>query len=158
MMSEDKKHIIQKQSVLMLLSIFLLLIGGFTYLIFRPHTLVMFSWLKFINCESLFPQRTFNSDSKVIEFFIYSLPDGFWILSFLIAISLLWKRKRTCFYIYSTPYTLVSILFEVFQKYEIIPGTFDFADIVVLLIFHGIGILIYEFIILEVSYEKQKLD
>lgn len=154
----EKDSIFFKHFILLIMSLLLLFSGGLIYLYFRPHSLNMFSWLRVINCELFFQQRVYNNDSKLIEYLVFSLPNGLWILSFLILLGLIWRNKRSWFYVYSTLFTGISVIFEIFQKFGIIPGTFDFMDILALLIFHIFGILIYELIILEVSYEKQKLD
>lgn len=153
-----RKTSVTKKTSLVALSIMFILIGGFIYLFFRPHTLKMFVWLRIINCEHIFQLRDYNHDLKFIEFLIFSLPNGLWILSLLIILGLIWEKHRIFFIIYSSFFTGISILFEFFQKFGLIPGTFDIADILVLLIFHILGFLIYEFIILEVSYEKQNMD
>lgn len=153
-----RKTSVTKKTSLIALSIMFILIGGFIYLFFRPHTLKMFVWLRIINCEQIFQLKDYNQDLKFIEFLIFSLPNGLWILSFLISIGLIWEKYHIFFIIYSSFFTGISILFEFFQKFGLIPGTFDIADILVLLIFHILGFLIYEFIILEVSYEKQNMD
>ena len=153
-----RKTSVTKKTSLIALSIMFILIGGFIYLFFRPHTLKMFVWLRIINCEQIFQLKDYNQDLKFIEFLIFSLPNGLWILSFLISIGLIWEKYHIFFIIYSSFFTGISILFEFFQKFGLIPGTFDIADILVLIIFHILGFLIYEFIILEVSYEKQNMD
>ena len=152
-----KTSVTQKTS-LVALSIMFILIGGFIYLFFRPHTLNMFVWLRIINCEQFFQLREYNHNLKFLDFLIFSFPNGLWILSFLIIIGLIWEKYHIFFIIYSSFFTGISILFEFLQKVELIPGTFDIADILVLLIFHILGFLIYEFFILEVSYEKQNMD
>ena len=152
-----KTSVTQKTS-LVALSIMFILIGGFIYLFFRPHTLKMFVWLRIINCEQFFQLREYNHNLKFLDFLIFSFPNGLWILSFLIIIGLIWEKYHIFFIIYSSFFTRISILFEFLQKVELIPGTFDIADILVLLIFHILGFLIYEFFILEVSYEKQNMD
>lgn len=153
-----RKTSVTKKTSLVALSIMFILIGGFIYLFFRPHTLKMFVWLRIINCEQIFQLKDYNQDLKFIELLIFSLPNGLWILSFLIIIGLIWEKYHIFFIIYSSFFTGISILFEFLQKVELIPGTFDIADILVLLIFHILGFSIYEFFILEVSYEKQNMD
>ena len=145
-----------KKITLISISILFLLLGGFIYLFFRPHTLNMFVWLKIINCEQFFQLREYNL--KFLDFLIFSFPNGLWVLSFLIILGLIWKKHRIIFIIYSSFFTGISILFEFFQKFGLIPGTFDIADIIVLLSSHILGFLIYDFFILEVSYEKQNMD
>lgn len=153
-----RKTSVTKKTSLVALSIMFILIGGFIYLFFRSHTLNMFVWLRIINCEQFFQLREYNHNLKFLDFLIFSFPNGLWILSLLIILGLIWEKHRIFFIIYSSFFTGISILFEFFQKFGLIPGTFDIADILVLLIFHIVGFLIYEFIILEVSYEKQNMD
>lgn len=147
-----------KKTILISISILFLLLGGFIYLFFRPHTLNMFVWLRIINCEQFFQLREYNHNLKFLDFLIFSFPNGLWVLSFLIILGLIWKKHRIFFIIYSSFFTGISILFEFFQKFGLIPGTFDIADIIVLLSSHILGFLIYDFFILEVSYEKQNMD
>lgn len=103
------------------------------YIYFRPHILNMFVWLGIINCEHIFQLRDYNQDLKFIEFLIFSLPNGLWILSFLIIIGLIWEKHRIFFIIYSSFFTGISILVEFFFKvcnflcecFDILIQTFD---------------------------------
>lgn len=83
-----------KKTILISISILFLLLGGFIYLFFRPHTLNMFVWLRIINCEQFFQLREYNHNLKFLEFLIFSLQDGLWILSLLIILGLIWEKHR----------------------------------------------------------------
>ena len=63
-----------KRLFFIILSVLLLFAGGMIYLNFRPHTLQMFSWLKFIGAETLFHQKEFNNDSVFLSFVIFQFP------------------------------------------------------------------------------------
>lgn len=125
----------------------ILLVGGSLYLLFRSHNLEMFYWLRTIKLEQFFYQHDFNSTSKLISFCVYSLPNGLWLLSAVIFLGLIWKNEKDIFFFYSFSFLLVSLLFEGLQLTEIIPGTFDFNDIFILVISFLIGMIIYNLII-----------
>lgn len=72
-----------------------------------------------------------------------------WAISAYILFGIVLQNDRKLFFIYSSGFCLINIVSEVFQKFQIISGTFDFMDLLVLLISYGIGVLIYEFIIKE---------
>lgn len=136
-----------------LLSISLLFFGGLIYLNFRPHTLFLFSWLKNLNLESFFEQKSFNSKSKILSFCIYSLPNALWSVSAIILFGIVWEKSTNTFLFYSIGFTLGNITFEILQFFKIIPGTFDFMDILVLLISLITGIFIYKLLLEGDFYE-----
>ena len=120
----------------------ILLVGGSLYLLFRSHNLEMFYWLRTIKLEQFFYQHDFNSTSKLISFCVYSLPNGLWLLSAVIFFGLIWKNEKDIFFFYSFSFLLVSLLFEGLQLTKIIPGTFDFNDIFILVISFLIGMIV----------------
>ena len=107
----------------------------------------MFNWLDSIGCEKYFYQHNFNSNSKIISFCIFSLPNGLWLLSAIILLGLIWKNNKHIFYIYTLLFVIISLAFELFQLFRIIPGTFDILDFITLVISFLLGIIIYHLII-----------
>lgn len=144
--------------VMLYTSIVSLFIGGIIYILFRRHTLNMFVFLRNIGIEHFFVQRTFNYNSAIQRFIIFSLPNGLWLLSIIIIFAIIWKNSKKWFYIYSSAFTGFNIIAEILQKFDVIPGTFDLFDVSVLLIFHIIGILIYIYYRKGVSSETNKMD
>ncbi len=140
----------------LILSITSLLLGGFIYLFFREHILSMFSWLRLINLESIFVQKKINSDSIFLSFCVYSLPNGLWSYSAIILFGVIWEESKKTFLFYSTVFTLGNLLFEFLQLFKIIPGTFDFIDILVLLISLLAGIFTYKLFFKGDSNESKK--
>ena len=139
---------------LAIFSLMALFIGGLIYLQYRPHNLLMFSWLRHLNLEQFFPQHFLNNPNKIKDFCIFSLPNGLWLLSILILFGLIWNNSRKIFYLYSIIFLFVNLLFEILQFFLIISGTFDLADFITLIIAFFIGMLIYELIIRSL-YEKK---
>ncbi len=138
-----------KALILIFFAFLILFIGGIIYLFFRPHNLQMFLWLRSINAEQYFRMKSFNQESKILCFCVYSLPNMLWAISAYILFGIVLQNDRKLFFIYSSGFCLINLVSEVFQKFQIISGTFDFMDLLVLLISYGIGVLIYEFIIKE---------
>lgn len=143
-----------KQLFFIILSFLLLFAGGMIYLNFRPHTLQMFSWLKLIGAGNLFHQKKFNNNSEFLSFFIFSIPNGLWSLSTIILFGEIWRKSKNSFLFYTILFSSTNILFEIFQLFQLISGTFDYLDILVLLISMILGILIYKYFIWRNSYES----
>ena len=143
-----------KRLFFIILSVLLLFAGGMIYLNFRPHTLQMFSWLKFIGAENLFRQKEFKNDSEFLSFLIFSIPNGLWSLSAIILFGEIWQESKKSFLFYTVLFSSANILFEILQLFRWISGTFDYLDILVLLISVILGILIYKYFIWRNSYES----
>jgi hypothetical protein len=62
----------------------------------------------------------------------YNLPDGLWLFALISALFFLWvgdnSRRPITFWIITVVF--FSFLTEIFQAFKIIPGTFDWADII----------------------------
>ncbi|MBR0497216.1 MAG: hypothetical protein IJJ71_13720 [Treponema sp.] len=143
-----------KRLFFIILSVLLLFAGGMIYLNFRLHTLQMFSWLKFIGAENLFRQKEFKNDSEFLSFLIFSIPNGLWSLSAIILFGEIWRESKKSFLFYTVLFSSANILFEILQLFRWISGTFDYLDILVLLISVILGILIYKYFIWRNSYES----
>lgn len=116
------------------------ILGGLIYIIFRTEKLIMFCWFDYLHLTSeINIAKSFRNTYAFPDWFIYSFPDGLWIFSYT-AISLkIWKssmNQNSFFWILSIP--VASILSEFLQFLNIIPGTFDFTD----LLFYLIGIVL----------------
>lgn len=104
-----------------------ILLGCSIYLLFRSENILLFQWVQKIGFESFLTTLRENSLSiKVPNWLLYSLPDGLWVYAFTAALFLFWKGKNSI-WIWIPIFT--SVLFEVAQATKIIPGTFDFIDL-----------------------------
>jgi len=65
------------------------------------------------------------------SWFLYSLPDGLWMFSFSMFILVIWgfQRSREAI-IWTSIVIAIGIILEFFQLFEILPGQFDWRDIV----------------------------
>ncbi|WEK68742.1 MAG: hypothetical protein P0Y62_12885 [Candidatus Chryseobacterium colombiense] len=128
--------------------------GGLIYIIFRTEKLIMFRWFEYFSLsDGINLIKKLKNIYSFPSWFIYNLPDGLWIFSYT-AISLeIWKHsitKQNIFWIFSIP--LIAVLSEIFQLFKIIPGTFDFIDI----IFYLSGIFLAYFISTIIIFNTKK--
>ncbi|MCL2293400.1 MAG: hypothetical protein FWC36_00820 [Spirochaetes bacterium] len=87
--------------------------------------------------------RQINIGNGVIQsYIVYSLPHGLWILSGILTLGIIWKNYQNKFFVYASILTIMAILYEIGQKFGIIRGTFDIADLITIKVFSMIGFLV----------------
>lgn len=110
-----------------------LILGGFIYISFRAESLTMFKWFATASLDAPIARLraiTLTLTPNLPNWFLYSLPDGIWVFSYISLMLLIWKNKinqENIVYIFSLP--LIAILSEIGQLFKIVPGTFDTIDI-----------------------------
>lgn len=113
-------------------------LGGMIYLLWRPQTLVMFSWCRSLGIWELVRQMREASASvkEVLPiWFIYSLPQALWCFSGLCCIHAIWNRKAgERFWI--AVVLLGSLSIEVMQFFHVISGSFDAVDFWLIILFY----------------------
>lgn len=116
-----------------------LIIGGLIYISFRTDHLLMFKWFAALSLDSqieILRDTTFTLREHLPNWFVFSLPDGLWIFSYVTLTLLIWGNsinKRNLFWVFLIPFIAISS--ELLQLFNIAPGTFDSID----LIFYIIG-------------------
>ena len=119
------------KSIKIFLAVLLLTIGGLIYIGFRSESLLMFEWYEHIGgYRYILSFRELCSQYEVSQFVKYSLPDGLWLLSYMILIGTIWGNNRCNTYrlfIYSMP--LIAVILELLQDQFSVLGTFDVLDI-----------------------------
>lgn len=134
------------------LSLFLFFVGGMIYLMFRSESLVMFRWCEvfhvkeyvdFVRMPYTFPQ-----------WFVYSLPDGLWLCSYVLFVSAIWdfNLKQGWPYIFSLP--SIAIASELAQAFDWMRGTFDWVDLLCYIIGLYSGCIVVKYSNLK-FYEKK---
>lgn len=114
-------------------SIISLIFGTTIYLLLRTSSLKVFGWLEIVNINFLNSDiRKFSIDYLEIlpNWFLYSLPDGLWIFSYVCLMMYIWNFKinaHSLFWISIIPF--IAIFSEFGQAIYLISGTFDFCDI-----------------------------
>lgn len=107
--------------------------GGIIYLSFRKESLLMFTWFNSLGISFIIEYlREFILPFKSVlpEWFLYSLPDGLWLYSFVFFFSYLWRNEETKFLIFwSLIGPVIAIGSEFGQLSKIVPGTFSNLDL-----------------------------
>ena len=130
-----------------IINIFLpIILGGFIYIVYRSEELMLFSWFNYFGLENFidFFRKNIFLSSKVPFWFKYNLPDGLWVYSFTSFMLLIWRNEingNNIFWFFLFP--IVACVGEIFQFYKILPGTYDFLDILFYLILGYIPFLFF---------------
>jgi hypothetical protein len=113
-------------------SLLLLVIGSAIYVVWRSHSLLMFQWFDAAGIGPLIERIRFQFHFVQVPGWIrYSLPDGLWACSGVFLFSAIWAGSRSpvrYFWICLAP--CLAIGGELAQSMHLIPGTFDFVDLV----------------------------
>lgn len=115
------------------LSVVLMILGGAVYVWFRSSGLVMFTLLgdKDVVLSSIpFRTITISYGHALPDWFLYSLPDGLWLASYLCLMAFLWRgsiKAANAFWYTVVP--VMAIASEFAQLGGYIPGTFDPLDV-----------------------------
>ncbi len=130
---QTERHKRQKGLRLSLLSVSMLcfLVGTLIYLLFRSTDMYMFVPLKASGTLGyIIALRESLPAINLPEWIIYSLPDGLWLLAYVLLIEVIWWAEdspwKTAFQ-YSLP--MMAIIAEFAQMSNLFPGTGDPMDI-----------------------------
>ena len=113
--------------------LFSILSGGLIYVLFRQDSLKMFSWFESVNLSnSISEMRLFTLPLSIYlpDWFLYSLPDGLWLFSYVSFLLVVWRNiisKYNIHWVLLVP--LIAIFSELGQLIKFIPGTFDVVDL-----------------------------
>lgn len=111
-----------------------LLAGSLIYICFRVPSLRMFEWFcstMIGNEVVMIRQTSFPLSSILPKWFLFSLPNGLWIFSYITALLYIWDNqisKNNLIWFLSIP--SFSILSEFGQSLNYLPGTYDINDII----------------------------
>jgi hypothetical protein len=137
-----------------LIHLFAICLGGLIYILFRPTNLIMFQWFDEINLTDFFKVLRFNFipiKNSLPEWFIYSLPDGLWLLSFNLIMVQIWRNESHFFiWFWTILLPIIAVTSEIGQLLNIVPGTFDPNDI----LFYSLVIILIIINNKWMNYEK----
>jgi hypothetical protein len=113
-----------------------MLIGGFTYLLFRADTLLMFQWVDSLGLSGpLAEARAAAAGFGAVlpDWFLFSLPDAAWLYAFGAQMVILHRESRllvrVCWVVVAP---VLAIGAEFGQAFGWVPGTFDMLDVLLL--------------------------
>lgn len=117
------------------LGMMMLLMGGMTYLLFRPQTLLMFHVTDAIGLSAAINSMREGISSQLPEFIIYSLPGALWAAAYILTIdSLMFRQSVMHRILVSGIIPVIGAVSELLQLIGLLPGTFDVADLLCYLI------------------------
>lgn len=117
------------------LGMMLLLMGGMTYLLFRPQTLLMFHVTDALGLSAVINSMRKGISSQLPEFIIYNLPGALWAAAYILTIdSLMFRQSVMPRILVSGIIPVIGAVSELLQLIGLLPGTFDVADLLCYLI------------------------
>lgn len=116
--------------------ILLLLVGGSIYLLFRDTSLLMFRWCDYFHLSDVVANiRFYMSNILVNDFVRYNLPDGLWVLAYMLIIDVLKNNEQRFMKLWWVLYLpTIALISEIMQLTSLIEGTFDYLDLLCYLI------------------------
>lgn len=118
------------------LGIVLLLVGGITYLLFRPRTLLMFHIADYLGLSPVIDRiREYMTGAWLPEFIVYSLPGALWSSAYLLTVDcFLYGQSVRTRLMATSIIPLIGAASELLQLTGMVPGTFDGWDLLCYLI------------------------
>ncbi len=112
------------------LSCICFIFGGLIYMTFRSETLIMFDWFHTLGIDGIVSSlRAYGASFLPLpDWIIYSLPDGLWVLSYVLAISALWDFDFRTHWKIIVLIPSIAISSELLQSFGLIHGSFDWMD------------------------------
>ena len=130
------------------LGMMMLLIGGMTYLLFRPQTLLMFHVTDAIGLSAAINSMREGISSQLPEFIIYSLPGALWAAAYILTTEyFLYRQSVKTRILVAGIIPIIGAVSELLQFTGLLPGTFDVADLLCYLVPY----LLYMSIILKIK-------
>lgn len=115
----------------LIFSIIPLFIGGLLYLGHRSQELLMFRWTEYLKLDNIIASwRNFCSQYPLPEWTFYALPDGLWLLSYMLLIHTIWGEHIRQYRVWVYILPVIAITSELMQLVILSLGTFDMMDII----------------------------
>ncbi|OFO56675.1 hypothetical protein HMPREF3027_01520 [Porphyromonas sp. HMSC077F02] len=114
-----------------LLSFVLLGVGCIIYIIFRPQSLLMFTCFDKLGITNPINYiRSIGKGYHVLDWVKNCLPNGLWLLSYMLLTDTIWNKENTfsyCFFLWILP--IIAICSEILQAFNLVPGVYDPLDL-----------------------------
>lgn len=117
------------------LGMMMLLMGGMTYLLFRPQTLLMFHVTDALGLSAVINSMRKGISSQLPEFIIYSLPGALWAAAYILTTEyFLYRQSVKTRILVAGIIPVIGAVSELLQLIGLLPGTFDVADLLCYLV------------------------
>jgi hypothetical protein len=125
------------------LGIFSIFVGGLIYILCRSEELLMFRWFELLGLESFIRwlRSSFQSTNIALpEWVYYSLPNALWCFGGILIIAGIWRKNCLEKSLWLLLFAAIGFGFEIGQLLNIIPGTYDWNDLILMLVFIPFGL------------------
>ncbi len=113
-----------------LLGLLLISIGGMIYLSFRPTSLLMFHTLDGMGLMIAVDWWRSLIAWQPSEFVVFSLPGGLWAAAYILLVNGLMEHRQALLRVaIASIIPLMGIVSELLQQMQLLPGTFDYTDL-----------------------------
>jgi hypothetical protein len=121
-----------------LFAVAMFVIAGYIYVSNRSANMALYEWLG-IDYYNVFFEYVRAHSYELTPWMKYNLPDGLWLLSYLLAMESFWNNDTRLKWIFCIPVIIFAFMLEWCQYKSLFSGTGDILDIV----FYTIAILIF---------------
>ena len=115
--------------IIILVSAFLFLLAVYIYVSNRSGDMELYSWLGIDYNNHIF-KLIRNNSCSLSSWVKYNLPDGLWMLSFLLLMESVWGNEKQLKWTFCVPMIVFAFVLEILQFKGWFPGTGDVLDIV----------------------------
>jgi hypothetical protein len=109
-------------------------IGAIIYIIFRDKSLFVFKWIDLLSLSpavEYFRISFISIKEQIPTPILYTLPDALWTYSFTYVMGDIWKGVKNIWaYLFIGLAPVCGVGGEVFQYFNLVPGTFDINDLI----------------------------
>lgn len=134
-----------------LLAVTLFIIAVYIYVSSRSANLALYEWLGIDYYNSLF-EYIRDYSVALAPWVKFNLPDGLWLLSFLLFMDGIWENERRMKWIFSILIIVFAFVLECMQFVGYFSGTGDICDILAYIIAIMLFLIINK--LKQISYEK----
>ena len=129
-MSSTTSNVTRYSALQMLSAFTALLVGGIIYLAFRTERLLMFRVVETMGLGEKLMAWRHDITLALPQWVIYNLPDALWASAYILTTDAILKSDSTRNRLLAASIIpAIGVTSELLQIFGIIPGTFDFFDI-----------------------------
>lgn len=114
--------------ITLIASAFLFICALYIYISNRSPDMILYSWLG-INSDNLLFEWIRKHSFSMSPIVKYNVPDGLWMLSFLLFVESVWGDEKSIKWMFCVPIIAFACTMEILQFLGYFPGTGDVLDI-----------------------------
>lgn len=137
----------QVSAMSIIASLLSILVGGLIYILWREHSLLLFTWLDHFSLTPLVCHLRASASpvrSILPYWFFYSLPNALWVFGGTLLFLELWsddrRAERWC---WVSVFLVIGIGAELGQLFGLVPGGFCMTDLLLSILFGMLGIVLH---------------